>query len=238
MLFDIAFMVLLGLLAIPTVSGYYAYTRGRSFWLWFLVGTLLPGISCFILVLLPDESNPLEPELEALRVKHRMLGTKPELPMNDPLRPAVERAPIRRIDFEAVEALPQRLVRVLIDGKPLEQWLLASEAGFAAQDGEPERAGAYSPIPLALALPPYSHFMGTPSRRFAFRGMPVLLAAGPQIPASEQPEWRWAVRMAFYRRLVVWHSPCQTAREQWPYHDPEVWVFDRFQYEEALALLH
>ncbi|MEQ9437458.1 MAG: hypothetical protein RIG62_00365 [Cyclobacteriaceae bacterium] len=52
MLLDIAFFALAFLFAIPAVTGYFAYSHGRSFWLWFSLGCLLPIISNIILALL------------------------------------------------------------------------------------------------------------------------------------------------------------------------------------------
>ena len=36
------------LLFLPTLTGYYAYSHGRSFWRWFLVGCGLPFLSLLI----------------------------------------------------------------------------------------------------------------------------------------------------------------------------------------------
>ena len=36
------------LLFLPTMTGYYAYSHGRSFWRWFLVGCGLPFVSLFV----------------------------------------------------------------------------------------------------------------------------------------------------------------------------------------------
>ncbi len=36
------------LLFLPTMTGYYAYSHGRSFWRWFLVGCGLPFVSLLL----------------------------------------------------------------------------------------------------------------------------------------------------------------------------------------------
>jgi len=52
MLLDIALFGLAFFLAIPAISGYFAYSHGRSFWLWFTLGCLLPFVSNIILAIL------------------------------------------------------------------------------------------------------------------------------------------------------------------------------------------
>ncbi|MFP4089462.1 MAG: hypothetical protein ACLFUB_00940 [Cyclobacteriaceae bacterium] len=52
MLLDIALFGLAFLFAIPAVSGYFAYSHGRSFWLWFIIGCFLPIFSYFIIAYL------------------------------------------------------------------------------------------------------------------------------------------------------------------------------------------
>lgn len=43
----------------PPISGYYARSKGHSFWLWFVIGFFLPVISNIILYFLKD--RPLKP---------------------------------------------------------------------------------------------------------------------------------------------------------------------------------
>ena len=52
MLLDIAFFVLAFFFAVPAITGYFAYSHGRSFWLWFSIGCLLPIISNVLLAIL------------------------------------------------------------------------------------------------------------------------------------------------------------------------------------------
>ena len=52
MIFDLMFFWLLFYLSIPAVSGYFAYCYGKSFWLWFALGFVFPGIAHFSLYLL------------------------------------------------------------------------------------------------------------------------------------------------------------------------------------------
>lgn len=49
MLLDFVLLGLAFLFAIPAVTGYFAYSHGRSFWMWFLIGCFLPIIANFII---------------------------------------------------------------------------------------------------------------------------------------------------------------------------------------------
>jgi len=57
---DMFLFVLAAISFLPIMTGYCAYSRGRSFWLWFALGWLLPLASFFLLVALiaRDELNP------------------------------------------------------------------------------------------------------------------------------------------------------------------------------------
>lgn len=57
---DMLLMVLATISFIPIMTGYCAHSRGRSFWLWFALGWVLPIASFFLLVALiaRDEMNP------------------------------------------------------------------------------------------------------------------------------------------------------------------------------------
>ena len=57
---DMLFVVALAISFIPILTGYCAHSRGRSFWLWFALGWLLPLASFFLLFALiaRDELNP------------------------------------------------------------------------------------------------------------------------------------------------------------------------------------
>lgn len=79
MVFVDVFLVLsLFLLTIPIVAGYYAHTRGRSFWLWFLLGLFFPILAHFVLAFLPNKTNVFEKELEELRLRLGIMGTVPD----------------------------------------------------------------------------------------------------------------------------------------------------------------
>ncbi|WP_188815675.1 hypothetical protein [Hymenobacter cavernae] len=49
MMFDLLFGFMCAVSFLPLTTGYCAYSYGRSFWLWFALGWVLPIISFFIL---------------------------------------------------------------------------------------------------------------------------------------------------------------------------------------------
>ena len=239
MMIDFMLFGLVALLMVPAICAYYAHSRGRSFWLWFLIGTFLPIISYFILLLLPDKSNPLEEDLQELRLQNKMLGTVPDIPTEDPLSRIAQKAPVRNIEFGMETDLEgKRRLEIMVDQRPLTQLLQRMERAYAKAEGSPDLAGSYKGVPLTLALAPYKHFLGEPSRRYSCEGAPVVLVGNEKVPIHLKPQWRLSARITFYRRLVVWHDLSLEARKgQWGYFDPEVLVFNRYQYEEALKEL-
>lgn len=50
MFIDIALLGLVFFLSIPTITAYFAYSYGRSFWRWFAIGCMLPILANFIIV--------------------------------------------------------------------------------------------------------------------------------------------------------------------------------------------
>ena len=50
MFVDFAFVIMLFFLAIPTVTGYFAYSYGLSFWKWFVIGCFLPLFANILLI--------------------------------------------------------------------------------------------------------------------------------------------------------------------------------------------
>ena len=52
MLIDIAVLMLAFLLSIPAITGYFAHSYGKSFWLWFAIGCFFPVIAQVVLACL------------------------------------------------------------------------------------------------------------------------------------------------------------------------------------------
>ena len=57
---DMLFVMAVAISFIPILTGYCAHSRGRSFWLWFVLGWVLPFASFFLLFALiaRDELHP------------------------------------------------------------------------------------------------------------------------------------------------------------------------------------
>jgi 4-hydroxybenzoate polyprenyltransferase len=50
MFVDFALVLMLFFLAIPTMTGYFAYSYGLSFWKWFIIGCFLPLFANILLI--------------------------------------------------------------------------------------------------------------------------------------------------------------------------------------------
>ena len=81
---DMLFVVAVAISFIPILTGYCAQTRGRSFWLWFTLGWVLPLASFFLLFALIAR--------EELDPGRRLLGEARQL-----LRDAEEKAKALRL---------------------------------------------------------------------------------------------------------------------------------------------
>jgi hypothetical protein len=227
MIFDIFLLILVALLTIPLIGGYYAHAQGRSFWLWFLISCFLPVISYFILILLPSRKNPVAKELEELRIRNRMLGTVPDIPMNAPLREEIITATICHIHFCKEEDTAQPRVRIKLGTLPFEEWLQALPwpPNILPSD--------FKPLPLSLALFPFKHFLGTPSVRYQKGGRPLLLAGEQSIH-----EGCLGCTIQLYRKHIVWHSFFFVKNgKEYTCTMPQILVFDKLQYQESLELV-
>lgn len=57
---DMLFVMVVAISFIPILTGYCAHSRGRSFWLWFTLGWVLP-IASFLLLFALIARNELNP---------------------------------------------------------------------------------------------------------------------------------------------------------------------------------
>ncbi|WP_223650761.1 hypothetical protein [Hymenobacter psoromatis] len=71
-LLDIILMMAAGISFIPIVTGYCAASRGRSFWVWFALGWLLPIVS-FLLLFALIARDELDPGRQLLREARQIL---------------------------------------------------------------------------------------------------------------------------------------------------------------------
>ena len=69
---DMLLVVVVALSFIPIMTGYCAASRGRSFWLWFALGWLLPIVS-FLLLFALIARDELDPGRQLLREARQIL---------------------------------------------------------------------------------------------------------------------------------------------------------------------
>ncbi len=69
---DMLLVMVVALSFIPIMTGYCAASRGRSFWLWFALGWLLPIVS-FLLLFALIARDELDPGRQLLREAKQIL---------------------------------------------------------------------------------------------------------------------------------------------------------------------
>ncbi len=239
MLLDFLFFGVVAVLIVPTISGYYAYTHGRSFWLWFGIGCALPIISYFILLMLPDKTHPLEKELNDVRLENNLLGTKPDFPFHETrLRHQLRAASVNRITFQVVPSAVGEYDTIVpsIDGTPLRDWVRHIERPLALQDSETTLAGAYEGLPTKFVLPPAMHWLGKPHLFYKDkRKNPAILVCAE---SGMLENWALMAQIEIFPRHIVWRGFYQLQRyKSWDYDTLGPFIFDKLQYMDALKAL-
>jgi len=232
MFIDFALVGLVAALMIPTLSGYYAYTHGRSFWLWFAFGLLLPVISYIILLLLPDKTNNTEVEFQKLRLELGLLGTKSEFPIQDKTLQKALRKPKKHINFELNITPDYTETRIFIDGTDLKEILFLQELRYASREGNSRLAGNYRGIMPENLYLPSNYLLGNPTNRNAKTVLYTDKATG------EKELWAFVVRIEEYTTCIVWRGFANLARQgKWKYDKLGIFVFNKLQYLSALENL-
>ncbi len=239
MLVDFLFFGVVAILIVPTICGYYAHTHGRSFWLWFAIGCMLPIVSYIILLLLPDKTHPLEKELEEVRIKNNILGTKPDFPFHEAqLRHLVRTSPLHTINFEV---LPSNIseydtVEPFINGARLKELITRIERPLALKDEAKVLAGAYEGLPTEFVLLPALHWLGKPHLFYKDKKKnPAILVCNE---SGMMENWALMAKIEVFPRHIVWRKFYQLQRkEKWIYKDLGPFIFDKMQYMEALQML-
>lgn len=219
------------MLIIPTVSGYYAYMHGRSFWLWFFIGCCLPVISYFILLLLPSKKDNFEEELHDLRVELGLLGTKQEAPSSDLFLKKMLRKPLNRVTFQLISHPnnTDKAVEILVDNKSLLSWIIVDELSLA----EEERLGNQKALPVETIKHPFEHFLGNPLAHYSDeRNQTVLLSFHK---STKNQHWKLVTKIQVLPSYIVWRNFYHVASgKKIKYKNLKGFVFSRFQYMEAL----
>jgi hypothetical protein len=229
MLIDFALMGVVFLLSIPFTCGYFAYTHGRSFWLWFLLGLLLPGIAHLILVCLPDKSNPLDKELENIRIENSLLGRRPQSPTEKRFRKLIN-GKKHTISFsvEIVRNSKTAVAQIWVDEQSLLERFITHEKLL--------RHYHFEPLPIDLLMPPSNHLLGEPvapyqnhykrSAIFVHRNSEGVATAQIRVKIEPQVEY------------IIWHDfVLEHMGVERPLRRIKALVFNRLQYIEALDYL-
>jgi hypothetical protein len=118
-----------------------------------------------------------------------------------------------------------------IDGRPLIELITEIERPIAAEDGQPDLAGAYGYLSAAVACLPSRHLLGQTAE-----------CPSPEDRKSSVLEcdcgiagcWPLLVRITVAETEVIWSDFEQPHRSHWTYPSSLRFVFDRRQYEAAL----
>jgi hypothetical protein len=220
---DFFLIVALFFLTIPLVSGYYAYTRGRSFWTWFALGTFFPIIAHIALLFLPklvNEQAEFDEELASMRLELGIVGTVVEKNNNQHINKVLER-PKPKIRFFVHEINQRKIVEIYINGINLR---------YIISELEPLETNEYEGIPLSLFQPSSLHLLGDPDTGFTDNENRSAI-----LICKSDSYYRSALlaKIEVNRKYVIWHS---FQRNQKPNNQYEklTFVFNKIQYMSAL----
>lgn len=236
MFVDFAFIMFVFMLTIPAVAGYYAHSRGRSFWFWFFLSLCLPVISHLILAFLPDESSPIEKELHDLRVKNKMLGLKSDLPLHDKALQILLRKNADQLKLTLKKSLigNYQTVDIWINKENLLEKINQTELHFAIKEGKPSLAGDYEGIPQNFVQNPSGLWLGVPQEFYNSPDGKTALFVSQKTGFAN--DWGFFVKIEVYPQHIVWRKFEQNKRKHWKYEQLGSFVFDRWQYVQALEM--
>jgi len=216
-------------MSIPFVGAWYASSRGKDFWTWYFIGLFLPIISFIILLCLPDNKNPLEKELEQIRIKNKMLGLKNEVPKNESKFLKLLDKPCNNIQFEITEKQESnnRRIDVLIDKEPLKNILKEQDKKKRKFIFKKPSITEYTGLAPELVLSPSEHLLGKPQNQLKKRAI---------ILKDAQSNHVIMVKVEMLRKYVIWHEFIKVdgTKQIGVYTKTGPFVFERWQYELAL----
>jgi hypothetical protein len=128
--------------------------------------------------------------------------------------------------------------QILINGRDLREIVRAVELPFAAREGSPQIAGAYSGLPAEIVFLPSRHMLGEPQPLYSDgSGRTQVL----ECECGEPGCWPLTVRIDIHAQEVVWrdfhqpHRGVHSTRPEWRYDTMPEYRFDRESYEQALS---
>lgn len=129
------------------------------------------------------------------------------------------------------------VVEIVVNGRRLAELVAEVELPFAAREGHPDLAGSYDGLPAEHVLPPSRHYLGEDAGYHdGADGRTTLLGCG----CGEPTCWPLLARITLDGERVTWSDfaqPYRPAAEAhgWRYDGFGPFVFDRAEYEAALA---
>jgi hypothetical protein len=126
---------------------------------------------------------------------------------------------------------------IRVNGTELLELVAEEERPFAEAEGHPDLAGAYAGIPASDAFLPSHHLLGRPEPLLSdlVRSGKVSKAALLMCECGESGCWPFCARVEVDADVVRWMEFEQPHRPAWRYEGLGPFVFDRSQYEAALA---
>jgi hypothetical protein len=221
--FDFFIIIALFFLTIPLVAGYYAYTRGRSFWFWFVMGTFLPVFAHLVLALLPrikDEKAEFEEELSQMRLELGVTGTFDEKTNNKRIDKVLNDEK-QKVRFFAHEYKDKKVVEIYINGVNLR---------YIISEFESLETNEYEGMPLSVFQSDHLHLLGIPHIEFSDNENRSSL-----LLCKSDSYYRSALmaKIEVTRKHVIWHNFQRNQKPNQQYKQL-VFVFNKIQYMNAL----
>ena len=220
-------------MSIPLVGAWYASSRGRSFWTWYFIGLFLPVISFVILLCMPDIHNPIEKELQSIRIKNKMLGLKSEVPGNLSKFLNLLNKTVNKICFEIAiqHQNKEKSIFPIIDNIPLHELITKIDSKRKIFHRIQKSNVTFQGLPPELALPPSEYLLGKPNPLMAksHKNRTVLFF-------DQTIQQQISFNIVVLRKYVVWHQfeKWQDGKLLKTYPKVGPFLFDRWHYELEL----
>ena len=126
-------------------------------------------------------------------------------------------------------------VRILIDGVDLVERVHAVELPFAKQEGHEESAGAYAGLPVSEIAKPSERFLGKDQLSYLQMSEKIALLVCPG--CGEEGCWALLAEIEVLDNRIIWRDFEQPHRPEWTLSSLGPFVFERADYEAAIAEL-
>ena len=137
-----------------------------------------------------------------------------------------------KLELYGVSGWIEPAVRIVIDGVDLVERAHAAELFFATAEGHPETAGWYAGLPRSEVAPPAERLFGR-DPFYDLDKVALLVCAG----CGEEGCWPLLARIEVAEDQVAWRDFEQPQRPGWNLSALGPFVFERKQYQDAIAAL-